>query len=83
MWINEADEKDFLSTAAGTVTVADFINKEMVHFSVESVHRAIPHVMDGFKPSHRKVLYGAFKRNLIKPIKASFLPRKERCFVFL
>jgi DNA topoisomerase-2 len=45
----------------------------MVHFSVESVHRAIPHVMDGFKPSQRKVLFGCFKRNLIKSIKVAQL----------
>ncbi len=55
----------------GAVTVSDFVNKEMVHFSVESVHRAIPHMMDGMKPSQRKVLYGCFKRNLIKSIKVS------------
>ncbi len=72
-WINEADSKDFLRTATGSVTVSDFINKEMVHFSVESVHRAIPHVMDGMKPSHRKVLFGTFKRNLVKPIKVAQL----------
>jgi DNA topoisomerase-2 len=73
VWITEADSKNFLSTVSGTVTVSDFINKEMVHFSVESVHRAIPHVLDGMKPSHRKVLFGVFKRNLIKPIKVAQL----------
>jgi DNA topoisomerase-2 len=72
-WISNADPKDFLKTSSGSVYIADFINKEMVHFSVESVHRAIPHVLDGMKPSHRKVLFGCFKRNLIKPIKVAQL----------
>ena len=37
------------------------------------VNRSIPSVVDGLKPSMRKILYGAFKRNLVKEIKVAQL----------
>lgn len=41
----------------------DFIHKELIHFSVESNARAIPHIMDGLKPSQRKILYTVLQGN--------------------
>ena len=35
--------------------VLSFINKELVLFSVADNQRSIPSIMDGFKPSQRKV----------------------------
>ena len=48
------------------VSVNDFINKELVQFSIYDNERSIPSVMDGLKISQRKVLYGCLKRNLFK-----------------
>ncbi|NDC43018.1 MAG: hypothetical protein EBZ77_15955, partial [Chitinophagia bacterium] len=42
----------------------DFINQELIQFSIDDCRRSIPHLFDGFKESHRKVMYSAFKRNL-------------------
>jgi DNA gyrase/topoisomerase IV subunit B len=53
------------------ITYSDFINKELIHFSVYDNIRSIPNIMDGLKPSQRKVLYTAFKRNLKKEIKVA------------
>jgi DNA topoisomerase-2 len=53
------------------ITYSDFINKELIHFSVYDNIRSIPHLMDGLKPSQRKVLYTAFKRNLTKETKVA------------
>ena len=36
------------------VTFEDFFNKEFIQFSLYSVKRAIPSVVDGHKPSQRK-----------------------------
>ena len=47
-----------------SLTVSDFINHDMVNFSIADVKRSIPHVCDGLKPSQRKVMYGCMKRNL-------------------
>jgi DNA topoisomerase II len=45
-----------------SVPLRDFINKELVHFSIADVVRSIPSLVDGLKPSQRKVLYGALKK---------------------
>lgn len=55
------------------VSFSDFINKELIHFSVYDVKRSIPSMVDGFKPSQRKILYSCFKRNLIEEIKVAQL----------
>lgn len=41
-----------------------FVNKELILFSMADNIRSIPSVVDGFKPSQRKVLFCCFKRNL-------------------
>eukprot|EP00466_Bigelowiella_natans_P005266 jgi/Bigna1/57499/fgenesh1_pm.16_\ len=51
----------------------DFVNKEMILFSMESNLRAIPSVVDGLKPGQRKIIYSCFKRNLKKEIKVAQL----------
>lgn len=48
------------------VKYSEFINKEYILFSQYDNLRSIPHIMDGFKPSQRKVLYGCLKRKLTK-----------------
>nr|OQO22558.1 DNA topoisomerase 2 [Rachicladosporium sp. CCFEE 5018] len=51
------------------ITYNDFINKELILFSMADNQRSIPSVVDGLKPSQRKVLYTCFRRNLKKDIK--------------
>lgn len=51
----------------------DFVNREMIHFSNASNIRSLPSLVDGLKPSQRKVLYGCFKRNLTTEIKVAQL----------
>jgi len=55
------------------IKVSDFINKELIHFSNSDNIRSIPSVMDGLKPSQRKILYACFKRNLTTEIKVAQL----------
>lgn len=47
----------------------DFLDKELIQFSRYDNTRSIPCMADGFKPSQRKVLFGAFKRKLTNEIK--------------
>lgn len=44
-----------------TVSVSDFINLELSHFSTYDCARSIPSIMDGFKPSQRKIMYVSIK----------------------
>ncbi|UKK02038.2 DNA topoisomerase 2 [Theileria orientalis] len=52
---------------------SDFINKELIQFSIYDTERSIPSVIDGFKPGQRKVLFGCFKRNLKNECKVAQL----------
>ena len=55
---------DYSKYSDAGVSYADFINKEFILFSKSDCARSIPHVMDGFKPSQRKVLFACFKKGL-------------------
>jgi len=63
-WINEADDEEFVDHSKDSVTYTDFINKELVQFAKYDVLRAIPSLVDGYKPVQRKIMWAAFKRNL-------------------
>lgn len=56
-----------------SVSYEDFVNKEMIHFSHADNIRSIPSVVDGLKPSQRKVLFACFKRKLKSEIKVAQL----------
>ena len=63
------------------VSYQEFINKDLIHFSNYDCKRSIPSMCDGLKPSQRKILYGAFKRNLKREIKVAQLAGyvSEKC----
>ena len=56
-----------------SVSFSDFIDKDLILFSIADNKRSIPSVMDGLKPSTRKILYCSFKRNLTNEIKVAQL----------
>ena len=43
---------------------SDFIDKELIKFSINDCARSIPNIMDGMKECQRKILYACFKRKL-------------------
>ncbi|CAL1137289.1 unnamed protein product, partial [Cladocopium goreaui] len=47
------------------------ITAELVLFAKYDVERAVPSMVDGFKPGQRKVLFGAFKKKLNSEIKVA------------
>ena len=55
------------------VNIKDLVNKELVLFSIEDNIRSIPNLVDGLKPSQRKIIYACIKRNLTLEIKVSQL----------
>lgn len=73
-WIlSEYDEESSVSIDDEGVAYEDFVNKELVHFSNADNIRSIPSVIDGLKPSQRKVLYACFKKNLKNEMKVAQL----------
>jgi DNA topoisomerase II len=55
------------------VPYSRFVHDELIHFSNADNLRSLPHVMDGLKPSQRKILFGCFKRNLKSEIRVAQL----------
>jgi hypothetical protein len=55
------------------VTYDDFINKELILFSMADNIRSIPSVVDGLKPGQRKVIYGCYLKKIKAEIKVAQL----------
>jgi len=74
-WLSTYDRDRNLDIPAGgaDVSYSRFINDELIHFSNADNLRSLPHVMDGLKPSQRKILWAARKRNLVSEIKVAQL----------
>jgi DNA topoisomerase-2 len=51
----------------------DFINKELILFSIADCARSIPSLCDGLKPGQRKILFCCFKRKLFSEVKVAQL----------
>ena len=71
IWLEKYDKTAYLNTSTPKVTYEDFIDKELIHFSVYDCERNIPNIVDGLKTSQRKILYCAFKRNLVQEIRVA------------
>jgi DNA topoisomerase-2 len=73
-WIKENTGKNnVLDFTNLKQTISQFVNNELVNFSIADLQRSIPNVMDGFKPSQRKVLYGCLKKKLNSDMKVAQL----------
>ena len=69
-WLG-AYNRDKVLCDAPSVSFEQFVDDDLIHFSTYDNQRSIPSVIDGMKPSQRKVLFGAFKKNLKQEIKVA------------
>lgn len=60
-WLKEYKKDEVLKYNGGEISFSNFINKELIHFSNEDNIRSIPSIMDGFKPSQRKIMFCMFE----------------------
>ena len=73
-WLMKSGEKvEYIDHSADLLSYTDFINKELVQFSMADNIRSIPSAVDGMKPSQRKVLFCCFKRKLTEEVKVAQL----------
>jgi DNA topoisomerase-2 len=72
-WLSHYDPKKMLTADSGKAKYTDFVNDELIHFSNADNIRSLPHLIDGLKPSQRKILYSCFKRNLKDEIRVAQL----------
>ncbi len=62
VWLLAPQQPSELTHDAPSSSFSQFINNELIEFSRADVIRSIPSVVDGLKPSQRKVLFAAMKR---------------------
>lgn len=72
-WLAHYDPTTMLVPDGGRASYSTFVNKELIHFSNADNIRSLPHIMDGLKPSQRKILYACLKRNLKEEIRVAQL----------
>jgi len=72
-WMNAYEDGTCVDHSQHTLSYEDFVKLELVQFSKYSVMRSVPSIMDGFKPTQRKVLYCCFKRNMRSDVKVAQL----------
>ena len=70
-WLGTYDQDAVLDPDQAHISYEEFIDNELIHFSKYDCDRSIPNVMDGKKISTRKILFAAFKRNLVKEVKVA------------
>jgi DNA topoisomerase-2 len=66
-WLEQYDpsmEEFVPETPTYNRKIADYLNKELIKFSIDDCKRSIPHMIDGLKESQRKILYAMFLKNL-------------------
>lgn len=74
MWLSTYDAKRMVKLEKdGSVGFSRFIHDELIHFSNADNLRSLPHLMDGLKPSQRKILFGCLKRGLKSEIRVAQL----------
>jgi DNA topoisomerase-2 len=66
-------EKSLVVSKDKRICYTQFVNEELIHFSNSDNLRSLPHLLDGQKPSQRKILFGCFRRNLKSEIKVAQL----------
>ncbi|KIJ08620.1 hypothetical protein PAXINDRAFT_88607 [Paxillus involutus ATCC 200175] len=72
-WLRQFRPGTYLDHNIDEIPFSDFINRELILFSMADNVRSIPSMADGLKPGQRKVVWGCFKRKLKKEIKVAQL----------
>ena len=69
-WVTDYDEENVALSWTGdkqetvSLDISDFLNTEMIKFSIDDCKRSLPSLMDGLKEGNRKTLFACFKRKL-------------------
>tara|TARA_B100000963_G_scaffold346874_1_gene352600 strand:- start:1295 stop:5023 length:3729 start_codon:yes stop_codon:yes gene_type:complete len=72
-WLGDYDRDKIPNFLDKKMNFNQFVDEELIHFSNADNIRSLPSIMDGQKPSTRKVLFCAFKRRLTHEIKVAQL----------
>ncbi|KAI8571649.1 hypothetical protein RHMOL_Rhmol01G0136100 [Rhododendron molle] len=70
-WLRHFEPGTYLDQKEKLIKYSDFVNKELILFSMADLQRSIPSMVDGLKPGQRKILFCSFKRNFVKEAKVA------------
>lgn len=63
-WLMKFDPSRTLDYTQSEVAYSTFVNDDLIHFSNRDLERNIPSLVDGFKESTRKIMFGCLKKKL-------------------
>lgn len=65
-WLAEYNPKDGIrvSEKLSQMSISNFIDLDLIKFSIDDCARSIPNLYSGLKESHQKILYAAFLKSL-------------------
>ena len=63
-WLEDYNPRGDWNYKDNVMAISDFIDEDLIKFSIEDCKRSIPSLMDGLKESHRKIIYATFIKNL-------------------
>jgi len=63
-WLLKFDRTKTLDYTQTSVPFSTFVHEELIHFSNRDLERSIPNLVDGFKESTRKIMFGCLKKKL-------------------
>ncbi|KAF6177130.1 hypothetical protein GIB67_005118 [Kingdonia uniflora] len=63
--------KTHLNQEEKLIKYSDFVNKELILFSMADLQRSIPSMVDGLKPEQRKIIFCSFKQNFTNEAKVA------------
>ena len=72
-WLTTYSVHNYVDHSEKHLRYRDFVNKELIQFSIADCARSIPSLCDGLKPGQRKILFACFKRKLKGEIKVAQL----------
>jgi len=73
-WLADYDPQRMLVVGdGGRVDYSRFIHDELIHFSNADNIRSLASIMDGLKPSQRKIIFGCLKRGLKAEVRVAQL----------
>ncbi|CAO3644648.1 unnamed protein product [Mucor fragilis] len=70
-WLDTYEPGIFIDHNVNKIRIDDFVNQELMLFSMANNIRTIPSMVDGFKPGQRKVFFGACKRGKNTEVKVA------------
>ena len=70
-WLKTFSAQTYVDHSQKTLRYKDFVNKELILYSIANCARAIPCICDGLKAGQRKILFSCFKRKLKGEIKVA------------